>query len=101
MACARGIESLQLNCETRVDSDAKPFACCKHRLPALFRVAAPLRSFDQRNLSVTKASEVIDGCADAEGVVNGNSCAPYGRTVGANRHRRDPRRLVRGGIDQQ
>src|SRR5579863_3249143 len=95
------LESLQLNRKTRIDSNAKFLTACKDRVPAIFRVAVPLRSFDEGDLSMAKVCEVIDGFPNAKGVVDGNPCAPYGRAVGADRHGGDTRRFARRGIDQQ
>src|ERR1700758_5307810 len=55
MASTRRFESLQLNCKTRVYRKPESFACCEHRVPAFFRVIAPLRAFDEGDLSVAKA----------------------------------------------
>ena len=101
MASTRRLETLQLNRKTRVHTKPKSFARCEHCVPAFFRVTAPLRAFDERDLSMAKANQVIDGFANAKGVVDGNTRAPYGRAVGANRHGGDSRRFVRSGIDQQ
>ena len=49
------LESLQLNREARIYSEAKVLASCKDRFPAIFRVAVSLRSFDEGNLPVAKA----------------------------------------------
>src|ERR1700733_10856503 len=101
MASTRRFESLQLNRKTRIHMKPESFACCEHCVPAFFRVTAPLRAFDERDLSMAKADEVINGFANAKRVVDGNACAPYRRAVGAYRYGGDPRRFVRGGVDQQ
>src|ERR1700733_599784 len=101
MASPRRLESLQLNRKTGVHTKPKSFACCQHCVPAFFRITALLRAFDERDLSMAKANQVIHGLANAKGVVDGNACAPYGRAVGAYRHGGDPRRFLRGGVDQQ
>src|ERR1700761_4914828 len=101
MASTRRFKSLQLNCKARVDTKPKTFACCKHCVPAFFCVAAPFGPFDERDLSMPKADEGIDGLVNAKGVVDGNTRAPYGRAVGAYRHGGDSRRFVRCGVDQQ
>src|ERR1700743_2273768 len=101
MASTRRIESLQLNRKSRVHTKPKSFACCKHCIPAFFRVTAPFRTFDERDLSMAKANEVINGFANAKGVVDGNPCAPYGRGVGTARHGGGSPGCFRGGVDQQ
>ena len=50
-----GLESLELNRKTRIDANAKLFACSKDCVPAIVRVAASLRSFDEGDLSMAKA----------------------------------------------
>jgi hypothetical protein len=42
-----GFKSLQLDSETRVDSNTKGLTCCKNCIPAIFRIVAPLRSLDE------------------------------------------------------
>ena len=86
VAPARGFESLQLDCEARVDAKPKAFACCKDCVPAFLRVAAPLRAFDKRDLFMTEAYKVIDGFANTERVVNANPRAPDGAAVSADCH---------------
>src|ERR1700733_10186380 len=100
MASPRRFEPLQLNGKTRVYTKPKSFTGCEHCVPAFFRVAALLGAFDERDLSMAKANEVIHGLVNAKGVVDGNACAPYGRAVAAYGHGGDPRRFVRGGVDQ-
>src|ERR1700723_1894503 len=101
MASTRRFESLQLNRKTRIHMKPESFAGCEHCLPAFFRVTAPFRAFDERDLSMAKANEVINGFANAKGVVDGNACAPYWRAVGAYRHGGDSRRFLRRGVDKQ
>jgi hypothetical protein len=58
-------------------------------------VAASLRAFDERDLSMTKTREVIDGSANTERVVDGNPRTPYGAAVSTDRHGRDSWRFTR------
>src|ERR1700728_990563 len=95
MARARRFESLQLNREARVDTKPEGFACRDDCFPTFLCIAAPLRAFDKRDLSMAKAHKVIDGLANTESIVNTNPCAPDGAAVSANCHGRDSRRFVR------
>src|SRR5579862_5195749 len=95
------LESLQLNSKTRIDANAKFLTTCKDCVPAIFSITVPLRSFNERDLSMAKVGEVIDGFPNAKGVVDGNSRAPYWRAIGADRHGWNSRRFARRRIDQQ
>src|SRR5580700_3964864 len=101
MARAPGLESLQLNCKTRIDLNTESLACCKDCVPAIFCVAAPFRSFDECDLSVAKANEVVNGLINTIGVIDGNAGTPCRRAVGADHHGRDTRRFAGHGINQQ
>jgi hypothetical protein len=79
MASGSGFESLQLNREIRFDRKLKAFARFQNRVPAFFGVSAPFRAFDESDLSMAEANEVVNRFANAKEIVDGNSCAPYGR----------------------
>src|SRR5580658_518381 len=95
------LKSHQLHRKARIDLNAKLLTSGKDCVPAIYRVAVPLWSFDDGDLSMAKAGEVIDGFPNAKGVVDGNPCAPSGRAVSADRHGGDSRRFARHGIDEQ